>query len=53
MSVHSSVYREKQEVYGQVYGRCVYGILQLQRDSFYARSHVSIQCVYPENEGVY
>ena len=52
VSIHH-VYCMKQDVYWEVCGRCVYGILQLRQDSFYVRSHVSILYVYWENKGVY
>jgi len=43
-SIHH-VYCEKQEVYWQVYGRCVYGILQLRRIPSMS-GHMSVYSAY-------
>ena len=47
------VYCVKQEVYWQVCGRCVYGILQLWQVFFYVSTHFSIHHVYCVKQEVY
>ena len=52
VSIHH-VYCLKQDVYWQLCGRCVYGILHLWQDSLYLSIHVSIHYVYCLKQDVY